>query len=112
MSHSPSPTPVPLTTQVGGHPGVMTSEDGSLIIKPALPVEANFYQTVLSDPSLEPLRPYIPQFYGTLRLEGQVDEENSKDGTIAVKEVGAKAVKDAEKDTLPRLRIFHSEANQ
>lgn len=77
----------------------MTSEDGSLIFKPALPLEVNFYQTVLSDPSLEALRPYIPQFYGTLRLEGQVDADKSKDGSIALKPDSAEAVKDVEKDT-------------
>lgn len=89
---------VPLASQVGGHPGVMASEDGSLIIKPALPVEVAFYQSVLSDPAFEALRPYIPQFYGTLRLEGQVDPEKSKDGSIAVKEDSATDIAGVEKD--------------
>ncbi|EKM56120.1 uncharacterized protein PHACADRAFT_145233 [Phanerochaete carnosa HHB-10118-sp] len=75
-----SPGPIPLKSQVGGHPGVMTSEDGSLVIKPALPVEVAFYQAVLADPSLESIRPYVPRFFGTLRLEGQVDEERSAQG--------------------------------
>lgn len=98
MSYSRSPSPMPLDTQVGGHPGVMTSEDGSLIIKPALPVEVNFYQSVLSNPELESLRPYIPQFYGTLRLEGQADQEQSVDGAIALKPGSAEAIRDDEKD--------------
>ena len=89
---------MPLETQVGGHPGVMASEDGSLIIKPALSVEVNFYQSVLSNHELESLRPYIPQFYGTLRLEGQADQEQSMDGGIALKPGSAEAVKDDEKD--------------
>ncbi|KAI0373134.1 SAICAR synthase-like protein [Pilatotrama ljubarskyi] len=65
---------IPLEAQVGGHAGVMTSEDGSLLIKPALPNEVAFYQSVATDPGFAPLRPYVPKFYGTLRLEGKVDE--------------------------------------
>ncbi|OBZ75958.1 hypothetical protein A0H81_04935 [Grifola frondosa] len=40
-----TPKHIPLESQVGGHPGVLTSEDGSLLIKPALPVEVAFYQS-------------------------------------------------------------------
>ena len=71
---------VPLASQVGGHAGVMTTEDGSLLIKPALPVEVSFYQSVGSDPRFAPLRPYIPKFYGTLKLEGTVDPEKGLEG--------------------------------
>lgn len=56
----------------------MTTEDGSLIIKPALPVEIAFYQSVVSDPAFAPLRPFIPKFYGTLKLEGTVPLEKEK----------------------------------
>ncbi|KIL64107.1 hypothetical protein M378DRAFT_78711 [Amanita muscaria Koide BX008] len=62
----------PLTSQVGGHQGVTTSDDDSLIIKPALPTEIAFYQALNSDPVLAPLRPFVPQFVGTLRLEGEL----------------------------------------
>ncbi|KAG7092818.1 hypothetical protein E1B28_009134 [Marasmius oreades] len=65
---------VPLTSQVGGHAGVQTTEDGSLIIKPALTLEHEFYQSLTSKDSFQALRPYVPKFYGTLKLEGQVDE--------------------------------------
>ncbi|KAF9055075.1 SAICAR synthase-like protein [Hymenopellis radicata] len=41
---------IPLASQVGGHAGVLTSEDGSLLIKPALPLEHKFYQYLTSDP--------------------------------------------------------------
>jgi 1D-myo-inositol-tetrakisphosphate 5-kinase/inositol-polyphosphate multikinase len=68
---------VPLPSQVGGHAGVQTSEDGSLIFKPALPLEQQFYQTVISDPGFAPLQPFIPKFYGTLRLEGKIDTKSS-----------------------------------
>ncbi|KAK7677069.1 hypothetical protein QCA50_019967 [Cerrena zonata] len=71
---------VPLEAQVGGHKGVMTTEDGSLLIKPALPVEVAFYQSVGTDPAFAPLRPFIPKFYGTLTLEGVVDPEKGLDG--------------------------------
>ena len=64
-----------LASQVGGHSGVMASEDGSLLMKPALPLELAFYQTELTrNPGLQALRPFVPKFYGTLRLEGQVAE--------------------------------------
>lgn len=71
---------IPLFAQVGGHGGINTTEDGSLIIKPALPLELQFYQTTLSDPKLERLQEFIPVFYGTLKLEGKVDETNQGDG--------------------------------
>ncbi len=64
----------PLESQVGGHPGVLASEDGSLLIKPALEHEVAFYHSLSTDPGFAPLRPFVPKFYGTLRLEGQVDE--------------------------------------
>ncbi|KIP03382.1 hypothetical protein PHLGIDRAFT_94879 [Phlebiopsis gigantea 11061_1 CR5-6] len=78
----------------------MTNDDGSVIFKPALPAEVNFYQSVLSNPELEPLRPYIPRFYGTLRLEGQADQEQSIDGIIALKPGSAEAISDDEKDSI------------
>ncbi|KAI0081412.1 SAICAR synthase-like protein [Panus rudis PR-1116 ss-1] len=85
--------PIPLDSQVGGHAGVMTTEDGSLIMKPAYPTEISFYQSVGADPGLAALRPFIPKFYGTLRLEGEVDasQEGQEDGgQLKVKEVEGK----------------------
>ena len=67
---------IPLASQVGGHAGVSTSEDGSLLIKPALTREVSFYQHLTSDPAFASLKPYIPRFYGTLRLEGKVEGGN------------------------------------
>ncbi|KAL0571053.1 hypothetical protein V5O48_010908 [Marasmius crinis-equi] len=64
---------IPLSTQVGGHAGVQTTEDGSLIIKPALALEHEFYQSLTTNDSFQALRPFVPKFYGTLKLEGQVD---------------------------------------
>ena len=74
---SSHPHVVPLAAQVGGHPGVLTTEDGSLLIKPALPAEVAFYQSAATDASFAPLRPYLPKFYGTLRLEGRLDESET-----------------------------------
>ncbi|KAL6308636.1 hypothetical protein BKA93DRAFT_725219 [Sparassis latifolia] len=64
----------PLASQVGGHPGVLSSEDGSLVIKASLPTELAFYESVSCDPNFAPLKPCVPRFYGTLRLAGKVDE--------------------------------------
>ncbi|KAI0823851.1 SAICAR synthase-like protein [Trametes gibbosa] len=71
-SRSRSGAVTPLESQVGGHPGVLASEDGELLIKPALPHEVAFYHSLSTDPDFAPLRPFVPKFYGTLRLEGQM----------------------------------------
>ncbi|KDQ59794.1 hypothetical protein JAAARDRAFT_33371, partial [Jaapia argillacea MUCL 33604] len=80
-------SPLPLANQVGGHPGVQTTPDGSLLIKTSLPLELQFYQTTVSDPAFARLRRYIPKFYGTLKLEGRV--EGGEDGlTLGVDGAG------------------------
>ena len=65
-------TTVPLTSQVGGHAGVLASEDGSLVIKPCLPLERDFYQTLTTNEGFATLRDFVPKFFGTLKLEGTV----------------------------------------
>ena len=87
-------SPVPLTSQVGGHSGVLTTEDEAMVIKPALPLELEFYQTHISDAAFEPLRPFLPMFYGSLKLEGMIDE--SVPDTLAVKPIDG--IKDVHKD--------------
>ncbi|KAI0781528.1 SAICAR synthase-like protein [Trametes elegans] len=102
-----SPHNVPLESQVGGHPGVLTSEDGSLLIKPALPREVAFYQSVAADPAFAPLRPFVPRFYGTLRLEGKVDESAAppaQGAPLPVVPVGA----EQEKESLVLENLSHS----
>lgn len=73
-------------SQVGGHPGVLTTENGSLLIKPALPNELAFYQRLQQDSSLEDFRLFTPTFLGTLELQGKVDETGS--GLSVVEPVG------------------------
>lgn len=58
------------------------SGEGDLIMKPCLPAERDFYQAIASDERLAALRPHIPRFYGTLRLEGQVNAESAPGGDI------------------------------
>lgn len=106
MSNAESSTTntLPLDSQVGGHPGVLTSEDGSLLIKPAHPTEVAFYQSVVADPAFAPLRPFVPKFYGTLRLEGKVDEAAAaadEIGNIRVVEVITEVQKDEYMRLLP-----------
>ncbi|KAI0739221.1 SAICAR synthase-like protein [Daedaleopsis nitida] len=96
---------VPLDSQVGGHPGVLTSEDGSLLIKPALAPEVAFYQSVTADPAYAPLRPFVPKFYGTLRLEGKVqvtDSEVEGEPITVVQDPG-----DAAKESLVLENLSH-----
>jgi len=56
-----------LDSQVGGHAGVLTTEDGLLIIKPCLPKELEFYNQLAVDERLALLRPFVPKMYGTLK---------------------------------------------
>ncbi|WWC91454.1 uncharacterized protein L201_006400 [Kwoniella dendrophila CBS 6074] len=68
----------PLANQVAGHGGVMSDASGSLVIKPALPREIAFYQTLNSSSREDPIRklkPFVSKFYGTLRLEGQLSSK-------------------------------------
>lgn len=78
-----------LNSQVGGHAGVLTTEDGSLLIKPALPRELDIYQKLRYDPLLEALWPFTVNFLGTLKLEGEVDQSNptTANGGIAFKPI-------------------------
>ncbi|KAJ8508187.1 hypothetical protein ONZ45_g9532 [Pleurotus djamor] len=78
----PSASHIPLASQVGGHSGVQTTEDGSLLIKPALPLELRFYQSSIQDPDFAPLRHFVPKFYGTLSLQGKPNIIDVKLGTV------------------------------
>ena len=86
---------VALKSQVGGHPGVMSSQDGSLIIKPCLPEELAFYQEIASKPALAPLRSLVPKFYGTLKLQGQIKKP---EGTSEAVELVPVAPEEQQKD--------------
>ena len=76
-----------LASQVGGHAGVMTTEDGSLLIKPALKRELEFYQRLQSDAdeAVATLRKFTPKFLGTLTLEGEAKEGSSDGGVLEIK---------------------------
>ena len=58
-------------------------------MKATLPLELHFYQNLLADPALSPLRQWIPTYLGTLRLEGKYTAE----GLVSVE-----GVPDDEKD--------------
>ncbi|KAF9232017.1 hypothetical protein BU15DRAFT_55484 [Melanogaster broomeanus] len=66
----------PLSQQVGGHAGVQTTEDDSLLLKPALPREIEFYQLIRdiaeTSAGVHLLKPWIPKFLGVLNLEGKL----------------------------------------
>jgi 1D-myo-inositol-tetrakisphosphate 5-kinase/inositol-polyphosphate multikinase len=93
-----------LNSQVGGHAGVLTTEDGSLLIKPAFPRELEIYQKLLYDPALEVLRPFTANFLGTLKLEGEVDQSNpiTANGGIAIKPID-----DHKDECFPRNRLSY-----
>lgn len=66
---------VELTSQVGGHPGVLSSADGSVIIKPCLIPERDFYERLKAagpgEKGLHDLRPLCPVYHGTVFTEGE-----------------------------------------
>ena len=70
----------PFGYQVGGHKGMQVIGEGALIVKAALPLELQFYQNILASPTLSSLRPWVPTYLGTLRLEGQ----NTAEGVASV----------------------------
>ena len=58
-----------LAGQVGGHPGVLASEDGAVVVKPALSAEAAFYARLTEgDPALVKLQSFVPSFFGTKNI--------------------------------------------
>ncbi|KZS98772.1 SAICAR synthase-like protein [Sistotremastrum niveocremeum HHB9708] len=65
----------PLSAPIGGHAGIMLSEDGSLFFKPCSLNEPEFYQIVATEPALAPLKDVIPTCIGTLKLQGTIDPE-------------------------------------
>lgn len=94
-----------LESQVGGHAGVLSSDDGALIIKPTLPLEKEFYDDLAASaapsvldglgepergdesaaPALSPfeaLRPWVPKYYGTLKLEGRARSAGDNGETV------------------------------
>lgn len=86
---------IPLTSQVGGHAGISTTEDGSLIIKPALVNEVKFYNSLASDPAFASLRPFAPKFFGTLRLQGSIeDASDAQAAALQTLQDGVKEDKD------------------
>ncbi|KAF7981080.1 hypothetical protein HWV62_35570 [Athelia sp. TMB] len=93
------------SSQVGGHiGGLETTEDDSLIIKRALPVEVEFYQNLATSAAFEPLRPFLPHFYGTLRLEGEHDTTRSD--TLVVKPLPESLKEDTDESTTTWYHII------
>ncbi|KAF9071025.1 hypothetical protein BDP27DRAFT_1142582, partial [Rhodocollybia butyracea] len=68
----------PKFAQVGGHPNsIQTTEDGSLVIKPASKFEEEFYTVMAqarASENLKRLSKFVPEFYGTLKQEGGDDD--------------------------------------
>lgn len=80
MTHDESAKPSsaglqPFPYQVGGHKQMQIIGEGALIVKAALPLELQFYQNIQANPALTSLRPWVPTYLGTLRLEGQTTAE-------------------------------------
>ncbi|TFK62475.1 SAICAR synthase-like protein [Pluteus cervinus] len=105
----------PLSSQVGGHAGVLSTEDGSLIIKPALHRELEFYQHLTTNDGFADLIHYVPKFLGTLQLQGKVDTteteiahaETERDGDVAVV-TNVEAHVEVQKESIVLENISHT----
>ncbi len=64
---------------------MLASEDGSLVIKPSLASEIAFYQQISSNDTYASLRPLIPKFLGTLKLQGEVTPAPTHEGDGVIK---------------------------
>ncbi|KAF8888239.1 hypothetical protein BD779DRAFT_1470287 [Infundibulicybe gibba] len=65
-----------LDSQVGGHAGVLTSEDGAILIKATLPAESQFYQSLSrADSGFAPLKPFVPAFHGVIASKEDPNEK-------------------------------------
>lgn len=87
---------------------MQTTEDGSLLLKPALHREIDFYQLIAAasdDDPLSKLRKWIPKFLGVLKLEGKLKDTNGNrngnegDGNLEIVPVSA-GIAPEEKDML------------
>jgi inositol-polyphosphate multikinase len=102
----------PLESQVGGHAGVLTTENGSLMIKPAVPTELAFYERLQLDSNLEDLRDFTPTFLGTLKLMGKVDEEGSAVSDSIVLESVATASEEKDESLVLLVSQFRQVGHQ
>jgi 1D-myo-inositol-tetrakisphosphate 5-kinase/inositol-polyphosphate multikinase len=74
----------PLAHQVAGHPGsIMTAGDGSIIVKPSLPLEIEFYSTIAPTHFPQLLQKgFLCKFYGT-----EAHEKAPNDGKVKLEQV-------------------------
>ena len=84
----------------------MASEDGSLLFKTATPVERDFYQLVFADDRFAALRPFLPQFYGTLKLHGRLKAPGGDLQTLGNEDLAPPDDDDASDEYAPPLRII------
>lgn len=103
-----------LGSQVGGHSGILSCDDGSLIIKPCSHHERQFYDDLAASPAtsvlvegtqdasalspFEALKPWVPRFYGALIPEDRAGQVGDKADTVT-----GKVTKVKHKDKFPFL---------
>ena len=98
----------PLKSQVGGHAGISTTENGSLLIKPAVPAELAFYQRLQQDRGLDDLRAFTPKFLGTLKLIGKVDEAGfTVSESIVVESIASEDKDESQFRQVPVVSPYH-----
>ena len=97
MSHLPDPSSlVSYDAQVAGHASnVRASASGSVIVKPTLRREIDFYETLAHSLHPELLNTWTPKFYGTLRLEGKLDSPAVELSVVDPSLVAAGRIKEA-----------------
>lgn len=111
----------PLANQVAGHPeGVLTLQDGSLVVKPCVPVEATFYTEVMnafSSPDPDPrtqLARWIPKFLGTLALGGKTGQGQvrTEEGPSQLPGAGTSSEWAGQEEAQPERKLSVSSATE
>ncbi|KAJ2787082.1 hypothetical protein GGI15_001015 [Coemansia interrupta] len=64
------------THQVAGHGKILRAQDDRMVFKPLNEREHQFYEGAIDHPLF---RPFIPDYYGTLQLNGNADERVATD---------------------------------
>ncbi|KAJ1928984.1 hypothetical protein IWQ60_001576 [Tieghemiomyces parasiticus] len=82
---------VELAGQAAGHPGMLTTADGSLLHKQSLPQEVSFYEAVQARhlATADPLAPFLPAYYGqrpssTISQGDNTANEQQSTGTTTI----------------------------
>jgi hypothetical protein len=77
---------IPLVHRVAGHEdGVLASSSGAVVVKPCQPAELAFYTNLGPKLSETFVGTWTPKFYGTLQLQGKMNQNGELEQISAEK---------------------------